>query len=161
MHDELATLAERVSDEVTPAARELAALAETVILGRAAADGWSPSQAEWLVKLALEPLFQAVADRVPGPDALDEAYTQARRRLSISYFQDALDRGKRPMEAFLTVIDLERQVAERGGMAPPDYPDSALKPACAKVEGAALQGYRAADLVRIGYAVLHRQLGRG
>lgn len=152
--EDLSNLASEVSEAVTPAVQNLAGAAEPLLQAQAEADGWSTPQAGWIVKLAMQPLMQSVANGTPGPEALDAAYHAARRRLTISYFEDAITRGKRPFEAFLTVIDLEKQVAERAGRAAPAYPDALLKHACEVVEGASRRGDTAEAQVEIGYSIL-------
>jgi hypothetical protein len=155
---ELSALAEELSAEITPAARELAHAAGEKVMARAVAEGWSKSQAEWLVKLALEPLFQAVAKGVSGPDALEEAYRTARRGLAVGYFDNVLSEGKNRYTAFLTVVDLEKQIAERRGEPPADYPDAVLLEACRAVEAAAASGATSDEQIATGYDVIRKML---
>lgn len=150
--------AERLKGEIKaefePVADELDAVSRKYILGLASRDGWSESQAEWLDKLAKQPFFQAVADGVPGEDAIQIAYAEAKRQLSVGYFENALERGQDRYAAFLTVVDLEKQVIERRGEAAPAYPDNVLVAACRAVVEAAEQGLSTAEQIDIGYAVI-------
>jgi hypothetical protein len=150
--------AEKVIAEVTSAAADLAEMGRDRILARARFEGWSIPQADWLARLALEPLFEAVANDVPGPDALDEAYRIACRKLAVAYFNNALNEGKDRRAAFLTVVDLHRQVAEQRDAAPVDYPDEILIVACRAVEAAHATGASSADQVAAGYAVIRQLL---
>lgn len=151
---DMTELENKLSEEITPAAIELAKASRGKILEHAAREGWSRSQADWLDKLAQEPLFQAVADGVPGSQALEQAYTTARRKLTVGYFDHALAEGKNRYTAFLTVIDLEKQLAERRGDAYPGYPDETLLAACRAVEAAAARGASSEEQIASGFAAI-------
>lgn len=155
--EEIAAWKAKVEEEAAPAARALSETARAQILAMAEAEGWSDSQADWLDKLAKQPLFQMIADGVPGSEALEKAYAIARRKLTIGYFDHALDEGKNRYTAFLTVIDLEKQITERRGAPAPDYPDAILLEACRAVEAAAERGASSEEQIDIGFAVI-RQL---
>lgn len=146
--------------ELTSAAEQLEATTREHILARAAAEGWSPSQATWLDIIAKQPLLQAVADGTPLLTALEQAYADARRTLTTGYFNNALDEGKNRYTAFLTVIDLEKQLAERRGETPPAYPEDILLEACRAVEDAATRGLSSEDQIATGFAVI-RELSAG
>lgn len=152
-HQAAAARAER---EIPPAVAELLQAADEQILARAKAEGWSVSQAEWIARLAHDPLIRAVADDRPGMEALEEAYGIARRKLAEGYFTHALAEGKSRYAAFLTVIDLERQVAERRGAAAPDYPDPVLLAACRAVEAAAAEEATPEEQIATGYAAIRQ-----
>lgn len=152
----LTELKEKLEIEIPPAVADLADAARDKILERAAREGWSPSQAEWLYKLALEPLLQAVSDGKGGLEALEQAYAVARQKLSVGYFNNALNEGKNRYTAFLTVVDLEKQVAARRGAPVPEYSDSVLLPACRAVEEAASRGLSSDEQVAIGYEVIRK-----
>ncbi|MDQ1080077.1 hypothetical protein [Pseudoroseomonas cervicalis] len=143
------------------ALRKLDALSREQILARARLEGWSESQAGWLNVLAKEPLVQAVVDGTPPEQAIQDAYLQARRRLTVSYFENALNEGKNRITAFLTVIDLEKQLAERRGDKPPAYPDTVLMAACGAVEQAAMAGRATEEQVAAGFDMLRSQLAIG
>ncbi|MGO4741528.1 hypothetical protein AB4099_33795 [Bosea sp. 2KB_26] len=149
---EMEKLKTKLRTEIEPAAKELDDTSREQILARAEIEGWSKSQADWLNKLAKEPLFQAVADGVPGAEALEQAYQQAKRQLTVGYFDNALAEGKNRYTAFLTVIDLEKQIAERRNEAAPDYPDAVLMAACRSVEAAAANGASSEEQIEAGYA---------
>jgi hypothetical protein len=140
--------------EVTSAAETLDAKTRENILARAAAEGWSASQARWLDIIAKQPLFQAVVDGTPVVEALEQAYGEARRTLTVGYFNNALDEGKDRYTAFLTVIDLEKQLAERRGEAPPSYPQVVLLEACRAAEAAAQRGLASEEQIVAGFAVI-------
>lgn len=152
--EEIAAWKAQVEREAGPAARELNETVREQILAMAAAEGWSESQADWLDKLAKQPLFQMVADGVPGSEALEKAYGLARRKLTVGYFDHALDEGKNRYTAFLTVIDLEKQIVERRGAPPPDYPDAILLEACRAVDAAAEGGSSSEEQIATGFAVI-------
>lgn len=156
--EERDALAQQISDEMTPVAQELAANSRPAMMRIAAQDGWSDPQAEWIWKLSLQTLMQAVVDGTPVEEAMQQAYREGRRLLTIAYFNNARDEGKRPFEAFLVVIDLERQIAERRGATPPDYPDEILKDACEHVEAAGRAGAPAEEQIEIGYRILRERL---
>lgn len=139
--------------------RELDAVSRQKILEAAAAEGWSDSQAHWLDILAKQTLFQEIVDGKPTIEALNDAYATARRKLTVGYFENALNEGKNRITAFLTVIDLERQIAERRGDTPPDYPDPVLIAACEVVEAAAAQGLSSEQQIAAGFAEIARRLG--
>lgn len=151
---DLNELKAQLEREIPPAAADLANAAQEKILARAEAEGWSASQAEWLVKLSLGPLFQAVADGMGGTEALEQAYGAARRQLAVGYFNNVLSEGKDRYTAFLTVIDLEKQIAARRGAAVPDYPDAVMLPACQAVEAAAENGASSEEQIAAGYATI-------
>ncbi len=146
--------------ELTSAAENLEVTAREAILTRAKAEGWSESQMKWLDVIAKEPLFHAVLDGTPFGEALENAYGIARRTLTTGYFDNALKEGKDRYTAFLTVIDLEKQLAVRRGEAPPAYADSILIEACRAVEAAAQQGLSSDQQVATGFAVIRERSAR-
>lgn len=123
---------------------------EEQLAARAAADGWSKSQAEWIGRLGAR-------QSLDSPPSFDDAYRAGRLALSAGYFNDALNRGKSRLVAFLTVVDLEKQVAIRAGHAAPDYPDEWLQRAYVAVAHAADGGLSSAEQIEAGYAVLRAQ----
>ncbi|MCO5089501.1 hypothetical protein [Bosea sp. (in: a-proteobacteria)] len=139
-----------------PAVAHLDEASARLIRVRAEAEGWSASQAEWLDRLAKAPLIQAVVDGTPAPEALEQAYAQARRDLTIAYFDNALAEGKTLFAAFLTLIELERQLAERRGEAAPDYADNILLAACEAVQVAAERGLSSEDQVSAGFGMIRK-----
>lgn len=144
--------------ELAEAAQRLNELSREKILEAAKLEGWSDSQAEWLDVLAKETLFD---DVVAGKDtelALVDAYRLARRRLTLGYFENALAEGKNRITAFLTIIDLERQLAERRGDVAPDYPDEVLMAACGAVEASAQAGQSNDEQIAAGFAVIRARL---
>lgn len=152
--EQIAVYKAKLEQNLTPSAQQLDAVSREKILERAAAEGWTPAQADALDQLAKQPLFQAVADGVPGAEALEQAYKAARRELTIAYFDHALQSGKNRYTAFLTVIDLEKQLAERRGGPAPAYPDPVLLEACRAVEAAAQNGASSNDQIATGFAVI-------
>jgi hypothetical protein len=152
---ELKTVEKRLENEVTPAAVELDEASREQILKRAVANGWPMEQAIWIDRLAKQPLFQAVADGVPGPEALDKAYQHALLELATYYFDAAIDQGKSRMAAFLTIVAMAKSLAERRGETL-DYPDAVLMPACEGVEEAARQGLPSKDQIVTGYAIIRK-----
>src|ERR1700761_883948 len=96
--------------ELTAAAETIDRRARELILARAATEGWSDSQAQWLDRLSKQPLFQAIADGTPIDEAMERAYGEARRVLTAGYFDNVLNEGENRYTAFLTVIDLEKQL---------------------------------------------------
>lgn len=156
--EEIATLKAKIEQESAPAAKDLDAISREKIFSRAAVEGWTPAQAEWLDRLAKQPLFQAVADGVPGNEALEQAYQIARRKLTTSYFEHALDTGKDRTTAFLTVIDLERQLAERRGEVALQYSDEMLLEACHAVTVAAQRDASAEEQIETGFAVIRKMV---
>lgn len=151
---EMEQLKTKLRSAIEPAAKELDDTSREQILARAEIEGWSKSQADWLNKLAKEPLFQAVADGLPGAEALEQAYQLAKRQLTVGYFDNALAEGKNRYTAFLTVIDLEKQIAERRGEEAPSYPDEILMAACRSVEQAASGGASSEEQIEAGYATI-------
>lgn len=159
--DQAAALKAKLEQEAAPAAHELDRISREKILGRASVEGWTPAQAEWLDRLAKQPLFQAIADGTPGTEALEQAYGVARRKLTTSYFEHALDSGKDHYTAFLTVIDLERQLAVRRGVPAPDYPDPVLLEACRAVVAASEAGASDEEQIAAGFAVIRQLMENG
>ncbi|MGO4572617.1 hypothetical protein [Microvirga sp. 2TAF3] len=149
------TTLQRAMDELGPRLQELRNLMHINIVNRAEREGWSKSQAEWLDSFAEVPFLEAILSNVPAPEALDNAYTQARSQLAEAYFIKALDDGKNRLTAFLTVIDLERQVVERRGEPVIDYSDAWLQRAAAAVEAAAAAGVSPHEQLVAGFATLH------
>jgi hypothetical protein len=154
---DLPALRARLEAEITPAAIELDEAARERILQRAQAEGWPKEQAVWIDRLAKQRLFQAVANGVPGPEALDKAYEAALQELTSYYFDAALDEGKSRMAAFLIVVNLEKALAERRGETL-EYPDRILMAACEGVMEAAAEGLPSTEQIAIGYAII-RKLG--
>jgi hypothetical protein len=152
---DLPALAARLAEEITPASLELDKASREAILSRAQAEGWPKEQAIWLDRLAKQPLFQAVADGVPGPEALDKAYSAALRELTSYYFDAAIEEGKNPIAAFLTVVNLEKALAERRGETL-EYPERILMLACKGVTEAAEQGLSSKEQIDVGYAIIRR-----
>lgn len=126
---------------------------EARFTARALASGWSQSQADWIGRLGARELG-AVAS--PTQAQIDAAYKAAERQLSAGYFNDAIAHGKSRLVAFLTVIDLEKQVIERGGGKAPDYGDDALKSAYEALEDAAARGLSVEDQIAAAFATLRR-----
>jgi hypothetical protein len=157
---ELADWKAKFEAETIPVVEGLDADAREQILARAKADGWSDSQADWLDKLAKQPFLQMVADGKPGVEALIEAYRIAGRQLMIGYYNNALEHDKNRYTAFLTVIDLEKQMAERRGAEAPHYPDDILLTACRAAEAAGVAGESSEVQVEAGFAVINSQLGK-
>ncbi|MGU3496944.1 hypothetical protein ACLBXM_23115 [Xanthobacteraceae bacterium A53D] len=118
---------------------------------RALADGWSESQAGWIGKLGAAALKDTAS---PTPQQMDAAYGAARRRLTVGYYEDALNKKKSRLVAFLTVIDLEKQVAERLGEKAPNYSDTQLQVAYTAVEKAAQMDLSSEQQIEAGFAVL-------
>ncbi|MGU3496943.1 hypothetical protein ACLBXM_23110 [Xanthobacteraceae bacterium A53D] len=145
---------EQAEQELAPALEKLAGRTRELILERAKVEGWSPSQADWLDKLAKQPLLEAVTNGTPLAEALEASYGEARRRLTVGYYNNALDEGKNIYTAFMTVIDLERQLAERRGEEPAAYPDAILMQACEAAEQASEKGLDAEDQIGAGFAVI-------
>ena len=152
--DDLSASAAPAEPDTATVARDLSETAREQILAMAQIEGWSDSQADWLDTLAKQPLFQMVADGVPGSAALEKAFAIARRQLTVGYFDHALDEGRSRDTAFLTVIDLEKQVTERRGAPAPDYPDAILMEACRAVEAAADAGAASENQIAAGFAVI-------
>src|ERR1700744_659146 len=125
---------------------------EQQLADRARADGWSASQAEWIGKLGAAALSSSGIQGTPTPEAMDAFYREGRRKLAVGYFDDALSRGKSRLVAFLTVVDLEKQVAARRCKPEADYPDDWLKAAYVAVGQAAARGASSAEQVDIGFA---------
>lgn len=126
------------------------------LTARAKASGWSESQADWVGRLAAEALGDTSA---PSPEQLDAAYKAGERLLSVGYFKNALSQGKSRLIAFLTVIDLEKQVIARGGGEVPNYSDDDLKAAYGALEGAAARGAPVEEQIAIAFATLRRLAG--
>lgn len=146
--------------DIAPAVEGLDAFSRQEILTRATADGWSESQADWIDKLAKQPFMQFIADGVPVHDALVGAYRIGGRQLMIAYYDNALNEGKDRYTAFLTVIDLEKQVAERRGAPAPNYPDAILLTACRAAEAAGEAGETSEVQVEAGFAVITAQIDK-
>lgn len=127
---------------------------EAAFAARAKREGWSDSQAEWIGRLGVAALDGATS---PAPDMIERAYKAAGRRLSAGYFNHALDEGKSRLVAFLTVIDLERQVVTRAGGKAPDYADSALQMAYRALEDAAARNLSVEDQLATAFVVLRQK----
>ncbi len=124
---------------------------EATLTARAKADGWSDSQAGWIGKLGVAAMPDPSAT---SQAALDAAYAAGRQALSVAYFDNALSKGKTRLVAFLTVIDLEKQVTVRAHLPAPDYPDNALQTAYTAVDAAFRQGLSSKDQVAAGFEAL-------
>lgn len=127
---------------------------EAKFADRAKASGWSDSQASWIGKLGAA-VMETRTDRSPA--AFDAAYKEACRKLSVGYFENAISEGKSRLVAFLTVIDLEKQVAQRAGDTVPSYSEDALKTAYLALAAAAERGASAADQIEAAFASLRAQ----
>ncbi|AIQ89278.1 hypothetical protein ACN9MF_06820 [Methylobacterium fujisawaense] len=141
-------LAEAIRADEAPGALE------AMFTARAKREGWSDSQAEWIGRLGVAALDGAVS---PTPAAIDRAYKAAGRRLSAGYFNHALDEGKSRLVAFLTVIDLEKQVIMRAGGKPPNYPDQALQTAFRALEEAAARKDSVEEQLATAFLILRQQ----
>lgn len=130
---------------------------EASLAARAVADGWTSSQAEWIGKLGMAALD--AKSGTAGADAFEETYKQGRKALTAAYFDNALKEGKNRLVAFLTVIDLEKQLAERSRSAVPTYTDEWLEAAYVELAQAAKRGASSADQLDIGFAVLRARAG--
>lgn len=133
-------------------AAQAAGSIEEKLAQRAKADGWSESQAGWIGKLGA-----AAMGSQAGGSSLDAAYSDGKRALTIAYFDNALKEGKSRLVAFLTVVDLEKQVAVRKGERAPDYPDDWLKAAYVALAKAAESGATSAEQLEVGFASLRAQ----
>jgi hypothetical protein len=122
------------------------------LVARAKADGWSDSQAGWIGRLG-----EVAAQSAKGGASLDSAYQAGRLALTVGYFNDAMARDKSRLVAFLTVIDLEKQIALRRGAKAPDYPDDWLQTAYIAVAKAAQDGLSSEEQIEAGYAVLREK----
>lgn len=156
--ESIAASTAQMTTELTEATRRLNDLSRERIMEIARLEGWSDSQAEWLDVLAKEKLFEDVLAGAPSEQALTDAYRLARRRLTLGYFENALNEGKNRITAFLTVIDLERQLAERRGDVAPQYPDEVLMAACGAVEATAAAGKSNDEQIAAGFAVIRARL---
>lgn len=136
--------------------KRVEATARARILARALIDGWSPSQAEWIDALAKPSVLGAVWEGVPLDQALEQAYGAARRAFAAACFDNALDEGKSRDAAFLAVIEIEREMAERRGEEPPVYSDTILQEACQAVQGAGEQGASTNDQIATGFATIRQ-----
>lgn len=119
---------------------------------RAEKDGWSPSQADWIARFAEQTMLARMGEGLSKEELVDQAYAEGRKLLAEAYFNNALDEGKNRITAFLTVVDLERQVRERAGEGGKPYPEAWLKEACAVVEAAAAQGASTSEQIAAGFA---------
>lgn len=126
---------------------------EAQLATRAKASGWSDSQAQWIGRLGAEVLQGQPAS---SPAALEAAYKAAERQLSVGYFNNAVEQGKSRLVAFLTVIDLEKQVIVRAGGTAPAYSDDALKTAYAALEGAASRGAPVEEQIAVAFTALRQ-----
>ena len=135
-------------------ADEAPGVLEAQFTARAKREGWSDSQAEWIGRLGVAALDGASS---PTPAAFERAYKAAGRRLSAGYFNHALDEGKSRLVAFLTVIDLEKQVITRAGGKPPDYPNQTLQSAFRALEEAAARSDSVEEQLATAFFVLRRQ----
>ncbi len=130
---------------------------EARLAAKAGRDGWSESQAEWIGKLGAAAHAAKPAQGQPSPEMFDELFKAGARQLTVGYFNDALNRGKTRLVAFLTVLDLESQVIGRKGGQPPEYPDDWVKAAYLKVEEAASRGADSAEQIEAGLAEIRRR----
>lgn len=121
---------------------------------RAKATGWSDSQAYWIGKLGAAAMENKTDT---SPAALDAAFKDACRKLSAGYFDNAISEGKSRLVAFLTVIDLEKQVAQRAGDAVPTYSEDELKTAYLALAQAAERGASTAEQIEAAFASLRAQ----
>jgi len=126
---------------------------EAQLVTRAKASGWSDSQAQWIGRLGAEVLQGQSA---ASPATLEAAYKAAERQLSVGYFNNAVEQGKSRLVAFLTVIDLEKQVITRAGGTAPAYSDDALKTAYAALEGAAARGAPVEEQIAVAFIALRQ-----
>ncbi len=145
--------------ELARAVEKFDAGARGKLLARAAAEGWSPAQAEWIDVVSRASLLQAVAAGTPHEEALDGAYRSGRRQLTIGYFDGAIERGENRMKAFLALVELEKQLAIRRGEPPPSYPDDIVAEACRAIAQAAEDGLSSDDQFDLGFYVIRRRVG--
>lgn len=122
------------------------------LVARAEADGWTASQAEWIAKLGMSAADASHAGRTTAD--FEEVYKLGRKALTVAYFDNALKEGKTRLVAFLTVIDLEKQLAERRGAPAPAYQDDWLKAAYVRLAEAANRNASSSEQLDIGFAVL-------
>lgn len=127
-------------------------LTEAELVARARADGWTASQADWIARLGLSAAGGARANATAA--TFEETYKLGRKALTVAYFDNALSEGKSRLVAFLTVIDLEKQLAERRGAPVPDYRDDWLKAAYAALAEAAARSASSSEQLEIGFEVL-------
>jgi hypothetical protein len=128
------------------------AFTEADLAARAQADGWTASQAEWIGKLGMA---AAGASQSGAPsDAFEETYKLGRKALTVAYFDNALKEGKTRLVAFLTVIDLEKQLAERRGGPAPAYQDDWLKAAYVELARAAERNASSSEQLDIAFEML-------
>lgn len=130
---------------------------ESLLAAKARQEGWSDSQAEWVGKLGAAEYAASGGQQRPSPELFEQLFKVGTRKLTIGYFNDALSRGKTRLVAFLTVLDLERQVKARRGEQVADYPDDWAKSAYVKVEEAAARGADSAEQIEAGLAEIRRQ----
>lgn len=149
-----------VSEELVPAIAELEAVASEHFISVAKKEGYSDDQARNIDLLARLPLIQDAVDGVPATESFVRAYTIGRQQLALSYYENVLNKGKGHFTAFLTLIELEKQLAERRGEPVPEYPESALMMACEAAEMAAEEGLTIEEQIATGFAMLRKRLGQ-
>lgn len=148
-----------IAEEILPAIRELEEAASPQFIAAAKADGYSDEQAANVDLLARVPLIQGAVDGLPPAESIQNAYDVGRRELAMRYYENTLDNGKNHYTAFLTLIELEKQLAARRGEPAPDYPEEALIMACEAAQMAADEGLTIEEQVATGFAMLRRRLG--
>lgn len=150
----------KIAEDILPAARRLEAVASDHFLAAAKAEGYSDEQAQNIDLLSRLPLLQGAVDGVPPSESLARAYRIGRQQLAQGYYENVLNKGKSHYTAFLTLIELEKQLAARRGEQAPDYPESALMMACEAAEMAAEEGLSVEEQIATGFAMLRKKLGQ-
>lgn len=149
-----------ISADLAPAIEKLEAVASEHFIAVAKQEGYSDDQAKNIDLLARLPLIQDAVDGVPAEESFVHAYQLGRRQLALSYYENVLNKGKGYFTAFLTLIELEKQLAERRGEPAPEYPQEALIMACEAAEMAAEEGLSIEEQVATGFAMLRKKLGQ-
>ena len=142
---------------IAAATKRLSLAVREQLQKRALAEGWSPSQADAIWALALGPILQKVADGHPAVETMNAEYPKATKQLVTGYYKNAIVEGKNVYTAFLTVIDLARQLAEKTGSSALPYTDDELMAACAAAMQASQRNASAEEQIGAGMAVLNRK----
>lgn len=153
-------IAAEIRGGLAPELVELISLFTGLVERRLADEGWQPAQ---LAAIAERAVAQFTSDVLAGraaSDATGKAIRDARGAFMADLFDTLIEEGKDRATAFLTLVALDRENAERTGEPAVAYPQPWLDAAVAAVEAAARRGAASVEQVALGFTALG-EAGRG
>ena len=147
-------IAAEIRDGLAPELVELITLYTGLVERRLADEGWQPAQLAAIAERAVARFTSDVLAGESASAATGKAIREARSAFMADLFDALIAEGRDRATAFLTLVALERENAERVGEPAVVFPQPWLDAAVAAVEAAARRGAGSVEQVALGFTAL-------